>query len=120
MNMQKVLAKLKKEYLSDLPQKIKDIEMSYKNHDIEELKSAFHKLKGSGTTYGVESISNLSRILEDTCIKHPNKIDQNIIDLTLSLMSDIGAEKIQSPIDLNEDPRFQNLIHILQKGGIAP
>ena len=73
MSLEDMLADLRDEYLNDLPSAIEVIRQCIKNDDIEELQSEFHKLKGSGLTYGIPEISTVCEIVEDLCERNPPK-----------------------------------------------
>ena len=36
-----------------------------------EIRETFHKLKGTGATYGVPEISQLGQVVESLCVKYP-------------------------------------------------
>lgn len=65
-----LLKALKKEYVDSLPKKIQEIQTFLKEKDINSLKNAFHKLKGSGKTYGVDDISLIGQKVEEEIKKN--------------------------------------------------
>jgi HPt (histidine-containing phosphotransfer) domain-containing protein len=58
------MAELQKEYIQSFPAKIADIEVYIQTQDITNLINSFHKLKGSGKTYGIPEISELGERFE--------------------------------------------------------
>lgn len=60
------MASLRQEYLESLDEKIAVVER-YEGLDfsLEEISNFFHKLKGSGATYGFNAISEMGETLED-------------------------------------------------------
>lgn len=59
-----VLAELKAEYLVALPQKIERLKFHTDNEDWENLSEEYHKIKGTGKTYGYPEISIIAEKLE--------------------------------------------------------
>ena len=62
--LSEVLAELKAEYLQSLPTKIAKLEKLLASESWTELTEEFHKLKGTGKTYGFPEISILCEKLE--------------------------------------------------------
>ena len=74
MSFDDMMKELHLEYIQNLPNKIREIENLFQSKDCEGLESAFHKIKGTGKTYGVPEISILGKIMEQVC-KDNNDID---------------------------------------------
>ncbi len=85
---EQLLATLKKEYLDTIPQKIAEIESYLTKKDVESLLNVFHKLKGSGKTYGVDDISVIGQKVEDEIIKN-SKIALKLIPDAISTLKEI-------------------------------
>lgn len=62
--LQKILVELKQEYLAALPGKIQTLEELVHKADWRQVTEEFHKLKGTGKTYGLPEVSILSEHLE--------------------------------------------------------
>lgn len=107
--MDELLKKLKQEYLEQIPEKIKEIQHLFDNNKITELRNSFHKLKGSGKTYGVAPISIISERMEKICSESPDKVNQEIIDLYKAILEDIKDQIITSEEETFKDPRFRAL-----------
>ena len=109
MGMEDLLANLKKDYLKDMPAKIAELKDFYESGNISELQNAFHKLKGSGKTYGVAEVSVVCRIYEDMCKTAPDKLQLHFETAT-GLLKDITEAHVQGGnFNLQEDPRFQKI-----------
>ncbi|MCB0356667.1 MAG: Hpt domain-containing protein [Bdellovibrionales bacterium] len=106
MNMEELLLKLKNEYIAELPLKITDLKQLFTAGDSEGLKNAFHKLKGSGKTYGLDSVSMIGKEMERICLDESLKIDLEVFTKAISLLEDIYTKKLLTEVDLNKDPRF--------------
>jgi chemotaxis protein histidine kinase CheA len=77
---------LKQEYLQSFDEKIESIMTFWFRRDMKNLKNEFHKIRGTGTTYGVHEATAIAEILEDLC-------DDNSPKLGLSIM--IFVEMLQ-------------------------
>ena len=62
--LSEVLLELKKDYLQFFPQKLARLEELTEKQDWENLETEYHKLKGSGETYGFPEISIVCEVLE--------------------------------------------------------
>lgn len=109
MNMDELLLKLKREYLLEIPIKISELTQLYKTQNIRELKDAFHKLKGSGKTYGVAPVSLLGKEMERICGECPHILNTHLFTQALSLLDSIAKEHLTSEEQTLKDPRFQAL-----------
>ena len=79
-----------------------------------DLREAFHKLKGTGRTYGMPEVSELAALVEEICSDRP----QHAVGATghaLSLLEAIHAARMSgNNFDLENDPRFQEIRKLLQ------
>ena len=66
-DFQNMMAELKTEYLKELPDKVKYIETLLAQSNQTELENEFHKLKGTGKTYGVPEVTDICEIAEEAC-----------------------------------------------------
>lgn len=106
MNIAEMLKELQKEYISELPDKLQVIKASFLRNDIDELRGHFHKLKGTGSTYGIPELSELGLIAEGICSQRPRHLAE-VIPLCLELIHEIHiARTQQQPFNLSEDSRF--------------
>ncbi len=85
MSTEELLKSLRKEYIETLPTKIKEIQSYVLKNDTESLLVLFHKLKGSGKTYGFDQISVLGHDVEEAL-----KVNKN-----LNVVND-AIERLQS------------------------
>ena len=67
MSLSNLLAELQKEYLESLPEKISGIQDLINKNEFELVETEFHKLKGTGRTYGVPEISRVGELGEKAC-----------------------------------------------------
>jgi HPt (histidine-containing phosphotransfer) domain-containing protein len=77
-----MMAELKTEYLIELPDKINYIETLLEQTNQVELENEFHKLKGTGKTYGVPEVTDICEIAEEACTSNVENwldVSQNAI-----------------------------------------
>jgi|FLYM01.1.fsa_nt_gi HPt (histidine-containing phosphotransfer) domain-containing protein len=71
MTLDELLKNLQIEYLSELPSRIEVIKSHVESKDVRALVEDFHKLKGTGKTYGIPEISVIGEKMEMLLIKSP-------------------------------------------------
>ena len=113
MSMEEVLKELQKEYISELPEKIKAIHQAYEAQDFAKVTECFHKIKGSGKTYAVEELSEIGRVLEEVCLKYRGHLGW-AVPKAIYFMQQVYtyrlADKTYNPAG-NED--FQKLLDLI-------
>ena len=113
MSFEDVMQELQKEYVESLPEKITEIEDNLSTKNVEDLTTSFHRLKGSGKTYGLPEISELGAIAEQICRQQPHCVTSALPD-ALELLKDIHLErKASRSLNLEEDVRFSRLKSIV-------
>ena len=65
-----ILQELQVDYLTQFPKRLQQLEQLSQQLDIETLAMEYHKLKGTGKTYGFPEISQLCEMLELICDAH--------------------------------------------------
>ncbi len=109
MSFTDLLNQLREEYVNELPQKIAHIANSYARKDWAVLKEDFHKLKGTGRTYGIPEISDLAEILERLCMDRPEALER-AVPQALELLNSIHQRRVGAQaFDINQDQRFSSL-----------
>lgn len=107
-----MLKSLQKDYLASLPQKIAVIraqiaDVGAGSTTTAALRESFHKLKGTGTTYGLPEVSELAEVVEDICSTSPVEA-VNAATQAAGILEDIFAAHSRSlAFNLHLDPRFQ-------------
>lgn len=107
MSINRLLDDIKKDYLAVLPGKLDKIRDLKNKGELLLVRDEFHKLKGSGKTYGFPEISTLCEKLETLCkLNHPEI--NSIIDHGISVLGKIHAgRQNQNPLDLTQDEEFK-------------
>lgn len=102
-----LFAELKGEYLETFPEKIDAIRGFWEKQDRENLQNEFHKIKGTGTTYGIPEVTTIAEMLEDMCKNNSEKLGAAILS-ALELFHKIShAYKHSADYDLAKDPLFR-------------
>lgn len=115
MSFEEMLKSLQKEYLSSIPEKIKVIEALISAGETHDIREAFHKLKGTGRTYGLPEVSEMAEVVEQICLEHPVNAAR-AAGTALSILRDIySARNSQLTYTLSEDVRMQDIRKLLQK-----
>jgi HPt (histidine-containing phosphotransfer) domain-containing protein len=103
-----MMAELRAEYVASIPQKIADIKSHTAAGDRELLRNDFHKLKGTGKTYGIPEISELGLVFEKYCLQNPANLD--FTALAIELLAAIHEARLSdSPFVLDTKPEFKQL-----------
>lgn len=109
MSFTDLLAELKVEYVSGLPQKIETIREHQQSKDLIALRTDWHKLKGNGTTYGLPEISELATVVESHCLENPDSALE-AVGSAIEILCDIHFARLKNTEhSLTSDPRFQAL-----------
>lgn len=105
---------LQSDYLRTLPEKIKIIEEQIKKNDSNNVRESFHKLKGTGTTYGLPEVTALADIVETICIKVQSQ-SLAAAGQALPVLRDIHAFRARQEVyPIAEDQRVAALRKLLQ------
>ena len=108
MSLEEMMAELQKEYLASFPNKISAIKAHAEENNMDELKNDFHKLKGTGLTYGIPEVSELALKMEDLCKdKHPQVLPQ-LLPIALNLLEKIYTSRTKGlAVDLSSQTEFE-------------
>ncbi len=107
MSLDALMKDLQKDYLAGLPEKIINLETLIEQGDWRALQGEFHKMKGTGKTYG---IPELSLIAEMTEAKLNEENVGKVGAMALSLIQ--KTKKLRSEgkaLDLESSPEYQAL-----------
>lgn len=104
-----LLKTLQVEYLAELPGRIEGIEAHVSRKDIPALIEDFHKLKGTGKTYGIPEISALGEKMEQLFISCPAQGFSRVGHAVSLLRSIHGARTGGTEFAIDKDIRFQEM-----------
>jgi chemotaxis protein histidine kinase CheA len=105
-DFEKMMIELRADYVASFPNKIKDIQLHHESQDLERLRDDFHKLKGTGKTYGIPEISDFGFVFEKLCLKkHPSA---EFVPVACSLLQMIYDQRSNlKPYDIEQNAEFQ-------------
>ena len=104
-----MMEELRGEYLASFDEKFNLMRGYFEGQDWYSLELEFHKLKGTGSTYGVPEVTTLCQYMEDACRKL-KEIPEDSLNKSISLLQDIRSHyEAKKGFDLDGDPRFQSL-----------
>ncbi|MBX3022146.1 MAG: Hpt domain-containing protein [Bdellovibrionales bacterium] len=113
MSFEDLLKSLQKDYLASLPDKVVTIRTQIESASTSELRESFHKLKGTGRTYGLPEVSELAELVEGICISRPTDA---VVASThaVAILHDIhGAYSAGNAFNLHQDARYAQIRKLL-------
>ena len=87
MNIEELMKQLKLEYVETLPTKKAKILELFRQNQLVELETEFHKMKGSGKTYGLGEVSQFGEIFETICMELPSAL-ATVMPLAIELIDE--------------------------------
>lgn len=109
MSFSALLDELRQEYITELPEKITHIAEHFDTQAFQTVCEDFHKLKGTGKTYGIPEISELAEVVERICLDRPEAIASAVPE-ALTLLTEIHRVRTTAqPFDIGADQRFSRL-----------
>lgn len=116
MSMQQLLKNLRAQYISELHVKIREMEeLLEQNAPSAVFSDHFHRLKGSGLTYGCAEISDISASVELACqTQHPRWPEA--VEIGLEILKRVYFARLQQldqAYDLGADPQYTLLVDLV-------
>jgi len=110
-----LFAELKTEYLESFAEKIQVIEQMWQAKDRESLTNEYHKIKGTGLTYGVQEMTDIAEIVEDLCHQKSPQLGFAIM-MSVELFKRVRASYEQGEsFELGRDKIFKALRKIQEE-----
>lgn len=111
-DFEKMMSELREDYIKSIPLKIMDIELHLAAKMWPELRNDFHKLKGTGKTYGIPEISTLCDPVEKICVNKPEAV-LAVIPSALFLLKEIYSQRLANKeYALENNPAFVQIRNI--------
>jgi HPt (histidine-containing phosphotransfer) domain-containing protein len=105
-----LLAELKHEYLKAFPEKLELLRELIQKEDWSGLEVLYHKLKGTGKTYGFPEISTLCQKMESLSQSKTYQ-KAEFFQRSLLILEKLNQSYTQgTPYNLNQDPLAQSLL----------
>ena len=112
IKLSQVLAELKAEYLKGLPGKIEHLRDLTHKHDWHSLSEEYHKLKGTGKTYGFPEVSTFCEKLEFLALKKETQIPGIFLQAIGVLERMLKAFNYDQSYDLQSDPLAKTILEM--------
>ena len=104
-----LFSELKKEYLDSFEDKFQSLTRYWQTGDRVNLQNEFHKIKGTGTTYGVQEATDVATLMEELCCQDSAQLGLYVL-LALELLQKICAEHREGrTLDLAREKHFTRL-----------
>lgn len=111
-DFEQMMRELREDYIKSIPHKIMDIELHLAGKMWPELRNDFHKLKGTGRTYGIPEISTLCEPVEKICVNKPDLV-ATIVPSALELLKEIYSQRLANKEFLLENqPAYVHIRNI--------
>ena len=109
MIIEDLMKQLKLDYIETLPEKRGRIALLFQKNQLEELETEFHKMKGTGKTYGLPEVSLLGELLEKICMQAPGALTE-AIPVCLKFIDEIFKfRKLDQAFLIEDSDDFQKL-----------
>lgn len=108
-NYNALMSELRLEYLQSFAEKYSTLRECFSQSDWYSIELEYHKLKGTGATYGVPEVTELCRHLERIC-RETKKIDKQTLETSIELLERIKEKYLEnSEFELISHPDFQKI-----------
>ena len=107
-----LMKELREEYLEGFDAKYKTLRLFFNEQDWYSLELEYHKLKGTGATYGIPEVTDLCLHLEGLC-RENKSIENETLELSIELLEEIRKKyTIKNNYELKEDPKFKKILSL--------
>ncbi len=108
-NYDEMMTELRMEYLASFDAKFDLMRGFLEGRDWYSLELEMHKLKGTGSTYGVPEVTELCQHMETTC-REQGALEEQDLNKAIALLIDIRKKYTEdAEFDLAKDSRFLEL-----------
>lgn len=115
MSIHDVLAELRKTYLEALPGRADGIERLLQEGKYNEVETEFHKLKGTGKTYGLPEVSQVGEVAE-RLVEHGSTSAQESVPAAIKVLRKITTSRAAGQaLDLEKDADFLYLAELARE-----
>ena len=113
-DIQELLRELQKTYLASIPEKIAAIQTLFEASHLKLLKTDFHKLKGTGRTYGLPEVTQIGEAMEQIVASADLTAINEAVPLSVQLLGDIAQHRALGEIPkIEESHAFIRIVQIL-------
>lgn len=113
-DIQELLRELQKAYLASIPEKIAAIQTLFEANHLKLLKTDFHKLKGTGRTYGLPEVTQIGEAMEQIVASADQAAINEAVPLSIELLGNIAQLRALGEIpQIEKSPAFMRIVKIL-------
>ena len=113
------MKQLKQEYVESLPIKRERIVQLFQQKNFEQLETEFHKMKGTGKTYGLPEISLLGELFEKVCMNQATLLPEAIPVAVAFLNEIFRLRKLDQIFAIEESDEYQKLKFEIRKSSAS-
>ncbi len=115
MSIHDVLAELRKTYLEALPARADAIEKLLQERKYAEVETEFHKLKGTGKTYGLPEVSQIGEVAE-RLVENGSTSAEESVPAALNVLRRIAATRNNGEVpNLENDSDYLYLAELARE-----
>lgn len=104
-----LFAELKSEYIDSFHEKVDEIYLCWQKRSTGPLTMEYHKIKGTGSTYGIPQISHIAEIMEHLCHQESDKLGLCVL-VSIDLLKKVCKnEKHSIPYSLEKETLYKFL-----------
>lgn len=108
-NYDDLIKELRTEYLQSFEEKFSLLRKLLADKDWYSIELEYHKLKGTGTTYGAPEVTKVCQILEHHC-KDQSEISSETLEISVELLTKIRGKYLNDEeFDLESSDLFQKI-----------
>lgn len=105
-----VIRELQIGYVQELPQKVKKILAHQEAGQMDLLGADFHRLKGTGATYGLPELSELAEIMVKICERRPSALPW-VVPLATELIHKIHEKREKDqPCQIQTEEKYHEIL----------
>ena len=109
MSMAQLLAELQAEYIKTFPYKVESMTKHWNEKKVDSLEDEFHKIKGTGRSYGLPEVSLLGEAMERICSNSPGSLPE-LMPLAMQCFNRIFKERTEGQVpDLENWAEFSKI-----------
>ena len=112
-SLKDLLAGLQREYVASIPKKCETIQALWESGNLQDLQTEYHKLKGTGRTYGLPEISQLGEAMEAICLTERSFLESTVAASLRILERVRVSREAGATFAIEEDAEFQMIVGIV-------
>ena len=104
VDIENLMKELRQTYLDGLPEKLQSLSDLKDQKNWSELENEFHKLKGTGRTYGLPEVTRIGELMEKICKQGGTDITDHV-EASIELLELLRIKKLDNQsLDIENHP----------------